>query len=149
MLNGTNTNFVYFPIKYRHNYTFKRYNYQISTLFLQGRIHYPSLPSFQHRLAFRTLKSVSKYMYKFTGSVSSAYYIYSSFISCSYPKCYYHSILILLNLNLRFKFNAGKFFFSIYPLTNLNNGLPTTGLIGTEPVFLSKTNNHLGMRSKS
>lgn len=85
-------------------------------------------------------------MYKFTVSVSSAY---SSFISCSYPKCYYHSILILLNLNLRFKFNAGKFFFPIYPLTNLNNGLPTTGLIGTEPVFLSKTYNHLGMRSKS
>lgn len=134
MLNGTNTNFVYFPIKYKHNYTFKRYNYQISTLFLQGRIHYPSLPSFHHRLAFRTLKSVSKYMYKFTVSVSS-------------PKCYYHSILILLNLNLRFKFNAGKFFFPIYPLTNLNNGLPTTGFTGTSS--LSKTNNHLGMRSKS
>lgn len=122
MLNGTNTNFVYFPIKYKHNYTFKRYNYQISTLFLQGRIHYPSLPSFHHRLAFRTLKSVSKYMYKFTVSVSS-------------PKCYYHSILILLNLNLRFKVNAGKLIvFPIYPLTNLNNGLPTTGFIGTEPV---------------
>lgn len=59
--------------------------------------------------------------------------MYKFIVLVSFLKCYYYSILIFFNLNLRFKVNVGKLIvFLIYFFINLYNGLFIIGFIGIE-----------------